>query len=404
MMTAGTGKGNSPFTSLCTALAGTLGVGNIAGVATAVGSGGAGALFWMWVGAVLSASVKYGEVTLAVKFRRRSVNGFYGGAMYTIRDGLSGLIGYGPASFLGGLFACLCVVNSLVMGTVIQSNSAAAVSEDGTVRVIITALLAAGVAFVAVSGPGKIGKVTSALIPPLSLFYIAISIYVIVTNRSELPSVFRDIFSGAFSFRAAASGAAGFGFKEAIRYGITRGIFSNEAGCGTAPTAHASADVDVPHKQGCFGIFEVFFDTLVLCTMTGLVVIIGQKRFGITGSGGVGDTLFVFEKLAGTPAYFLVAVSIFLFAYATVIAQLYYGRTALFYLTPSRFAGKALGFITVTATVVGGFVGTGIMWAIADIVIAVMTVINVSVLIVLSRTIANEARGGLSLRKINIPP
>ena len=187
LKSAGTGSGTSPFVSLCTALAGTLGVGNIAGVATAIGSGGAGAVFWMWAGALISTAVKYGEVTLAVKYRRRTKDGYYGGAAYTIRDGLSFMIGPCASKLLGGSFAVLCVVNSLVMGTLIQSNSAAAVTEDGRVRVIICLLLAAGVAAVAVSGTGRIGKVTSALIPPLSLLYIGVSAYVIVSNAFLLP-------------------------------------------------------------------------------------------------------------------------------------------------------------------------------------------------------------------------
>ncbi|MBQ6262080.1 MAG: amino acid carrier protein [Clostridia bacterium] len=400
LKSAGTGSGTSPFVSLCTALAGTLGVGNIAGVATAIGSGGPGAVFWMWVGSLISTSVKYGEVTLAVKYRRVSKEGFYGGTPYTIRDGLADRIGRRPAAGLGGLFAVLCVVNSLVMGNLIQSNSAASITGDGRIRVIVCLLLATGVAAVAVSGPGRIWKVTSALIPVLSLIYISLSAYVIVSNVSLLPTVFRDIFSGAFGFRAAAGGAAGFGMKEAIRFGVTRGIFSNEAGCGTSPTAHAASNVDSPHKQGCFGIFEVVFDTPVLCTMTAAVVLIGRLKYGITGSGGVGDTLFVFGKLAGPCAYFLTGISVFLFAYATVIAQLYYGRTALRYLTPSRIAGKLFGILTVAVSAIGGFMKPAIIWPVADSVVGIMTVINTAVLIALSGAISKEAEDGLKRRKI----
>ena len=398
LRSAGAGNGTSPFVSLCTALAGTLGVGNIAGVATAIGSGGPGAVFWMWIGAAVCASVKYGEVTLAVKYRRQKGNRYYGGAMYTIRDGLSGKIGYRGASALGGLFAILYTANSLVMGNLIQSNSAATVTNDGRVRLIICIILAAGVAAVAASGPGKIGRVTSTLIPPLSLVYIAISIYVIVSNGSLLPTVFRDIFSGAFNFRAAAGGTAGFGIKEAVRYGVTRGIFSNEAGCGTSPTAHAEANVDLPHKQGCFGIFEVFFDTPVLCTMTAIVILIGRQKYGITGDGGVEDTLFVFQKLAGTYAFSIIGISVVLFAYATVIAQLYYGRTAIGYLTHSRIPQIAFSIVTVAVTALGGFVEPGIIWTVADTVVGIMTVINVIVLITLSGTVAKEAKHGLDLR------
>ena len=398
LKSAGAGGGTTPFVSLCTALAGTLGVGNIAGVATAIGSGGPGAVFWMWMGSLVSTAVKYGEVTLAVKFRQYSKDGFYGGTPYTIRDGLSCRIGRRPAAVLGGVFAALCVTNSLVMGNLIQSNSAASITEDGRIRVIICLLLAAGVTAVAVSGPGKIGKVTSTLIPVLSLVYVALSVYVIVSNAFLLPTAFRDIISGAFCLRAAAGGAAGVGMKEAIRFGVTRGIFSNEAGCGTSPTAHAAANVDSPHKQGCFGIFEVIIDTPVLCTMTAAVVLLGRLKYGITGNGGVGDTLFVFGKLAGPCAYFITGVSVFLFAYATVIAQLYYGRIALGYLTHSRFAGNAFSVLTVALSAIGGFVEPAILWPIADSVVGLMTVINTGVLIAMSGTISSESRSGIKRR------
>ena len=228
--------------------------------------------------------------------------------------------------------------------------------------------------------------------------YIAVSVYVIVSNVSLLPTVFREIFSGAFRIRAAAGGAAGFGIRKAIRYGVTRGIFSNEAGCGTSPTAHAAANVDSPHKQGCFGIFEVIFDTLVLCTMTALVMLIGHLKYGVTGDAGVGDTLFVFGKLAGGAAYLIIGISVILFAYATVTAQLYYGRIALGYLTKSRFVGTAFGIAVVAVAAVGGYVEPGVMWSVADTVVGVMTVINVFVLIMLSGTIGKEACQGLDQR------
>jgi AGCS family alanine or glycine:cation symporter len=230
------------------------------------------------------------------------------------------------------------------------------------------------------------------------LWGIAISIFVIASNASLLPNVFREIFSGAFRLRAAAGGAAGFGIREAIRYGVTRGIFSNEAGCGTSPTAHASANVDSPHKQGCFGIFEVVFDTLILCTLTAVVVLIGKTKFGISGAGGVSDTLLIFEKCAGSAAYFIIGLSVVLFAYATVIAQLFYGRTALRFMTGSHAAQIALTVLTVGAAAIGPFTDTRILWIAADTVIGIMTVINVSALLALSGKIASESRRGLALR------
>lgn len=399
LKSAGNKEGISPFVSLCTALAGTLGVGNIAGVATAIGSGGPGAVFWMWLGAIVSESVKYGEVTLAVKFRRRSKDGFYGGAMYTIRDGLSGTLGRRPSSVLGAVFAALCIVNSLVMGDLIQANAASAAATSETGKIAVSFLMAACVAAAAAFGSGKIGKVTSFLIPPLSLCYIAVSLYVITVNHILVPSVFRDIFSEAFCFKAAAGGVVGSVARKAVRYGVTRGIFSNEAGCGTSPTAHAASNTDSPHKQGCFGIFEVIFDTLILCTLTALVILIGQKKLNIVCVGGISDALTIFGKLAGAPAYYVISVSVFLFAFATIIAQFYYGRIAIGYLSGSRAARAAYGVAVTAVAAAGGMINPGIMWELADVTIGIMTVINVSVLLALSGMISKEAQTGIKSRK-----
>ncbi len=393
------GGKNSPVRSLCTALAGTLGVGNITGVATAITAGGPGAVMWMWVGAIASMSVKYGEVTLAVKYRKRENGRFTGGSMYTIRDGLSSRIGRRPAAVLGSVFAVLCLCNSLVMGNMIQSNAASAVFAGDATPMIVCAVLAAGVMFVSLTGKDGTAAVTVTLIPVLSAVYIVLSLYVIFTNLSLISRVMAMIVRGAFSFHAVAGGVAGHTVREALRFGITRGIFSNEAGCGTSPTAHATANVRSPHIQGCFGIFEVVTDTLILCSMTAFVILIaGIKYPGASSLDGVPLTLFSFGTAVGRPAYYAVGVSVILFAYATVIAQVFYGSAALDYLTGSRAAKFIFGAVSSAVTLFGWAVPSGIMWTLADLIVGTMTVLNTSVLIIMRREIAAEADQGLKNR------
>lgn len=207
-------------------------------------------------------------------------------------------------------------------------------------------------------------------------------------NYGYIPEVLADILSGAFSLKAAGGGALGFGLREAVRYGITRGIFSNEAGCGTSPTAHASADVESPHHQGCFGIFEVFADTILLCSMTALVILIAQKKYGLTGLDGVPLTLRAFHLALGPAAEWIIAVSVVLFALATVIAQIYYGSVCVGYFTASRIAPKLYAICASAVSLIGTVINTSSMWIAADLTVGVMTVINVAVLIVMRREIA----------------
>ena len=385
------GSGTSPFASLCTALAGTLGVGNIAGVATAITAGGAGAVFWMWIGALVSISVKYGEVVLAVRFRRKGKEGFYGGAMYTIHDCLSKRLGNKAAGLIGTLFAVLCVLNSLVMGNLLQANSASSVFKNGYGGTAVCLFLGAGTAAVAFLGTKKIEKAASFLIPPLSALYILLSCSVIIRNHSLIPNAFKMILTGAFTFRSAAGGAIGLGIKGAVRFGFTRGIFSNEAGCGTSPTAHAAANTRSPHKQGCFGIIEVIFDTLILCTLTALIILICQIRFGPIDADGTALTLKAFYLLSGRTAYYAVSFSVVLFAYATILAQLYYGRIALRYITRSEAVVRVYHVLMILLASVGGMVDVTLLWSAADLIVGVMTVINTSVLITCSELVRKES-------------
>jgi len=376
------GNGISPIKAMCTALAGTLGVGNIAGVATAITAGGAGAVMWMWIGSLVSMSIKYCEVALAVKYRFKKDASYVGGTMYTIRDGLRPIIGKRRSYPLGAIFAFLCIMNALVMGNVIQTNAACSVFSAP--KWIISVIFAAILILVSVGGAKTISNITYAIIPILSAVYMICSVSVICRNLTLVPKVFSTIVGEAFNIRSAVSGGAGYGITKAIRYGVTRGIFSNEAGCGTSPTAHASADTKSPHHQGCFGIFEVIADTPILCTMTALVILIAKIKYPYTleGLDGIPLSLVSFEILLGECAYYIIGAAVVLFALATVIAQLYYGNIAMGYFTDSK-ESKLFPVIFSIFTLISNRFPSDPTWFTADIIIAVMTCLNVWVLLVM---------------------
>ncbi len=395
--------GVSPFRALSVALAGTLGVGNITGVASALLVGGPGAVLWMWVGAVVVIGVKYAEVYLAVKYRQKDKDGYYGGAMYYIRHGLKKR-GF-PAVFtknFGSFFAVLCCMNSLITGNLVQSNAAAtAITEKSTVWVGCG--LAVLVLFSILFGVRKIEKITARLIPALTMLYIVISLWILVVYRKLIPDVFRDIVVSAFSFRSFFGGSVGFTVLSAMRFGLMRGIFSNEAGCGTSPIAHASADTDSPRDQGCLGIFEVLFDTVVLCTLTAFVLLIADKRYGIFPWGSdmdpSGVTLQSFERLTGTGVYYLLQISIVLFAYATILAQLYYGSMALRFISNKKGLQYAYSLLSVFTVVAGSVISAPQVWLAADLIIGTMTAVNCFVIILLRGDLKKHEIGLLLRRK-----
>lgn len=417
--------GTKPFAALTMALAGTLGVGNIAGVATAITAGGAGAVFWMLCGAMAAMSVKYCEVALAVRYRRtRTVHGkteFYGGAMYYIRDGLTArahsCAGRQVAAVLGGAFAVLCAVNALLTGNIIQVRAAA-----GCVPIeplVFGCCFAAAVWLLTRRGTAFVAVVASVAIPALAALLIALSGMILIANAPDLPGIFQKIWQDAWNFRACAGGICGMGASRAIRYGVTRGIFSNEAGCGTAPTAHAAAHVRSPHHQGCYGIFEVFADTVLLCTMTALVILLYADGEGLDG---MELSLTAYTRLAaeiggdllGTAANILLRISIVLFALATIVCQSCYGAEAVRYFSSARAPRFLYRLLYTAAVIAGSVIPTGLMWRWADGVVAVMTVINVFCLFALRRDVPDArwiqrqeaTEKGLSLRSRNhrLPP
>lgn len=383
----------SSWKALSVALAGTLGVGNITGVASAIICGGAGSIFWMWIGSLIVISVKYAEVYLAVLYRRRDADGWYGGAMYYIRDGLGKMIGGRRAEVFGGFFAILCIANSLITGNIVQANSAACVLPE-KFRLYSGIILGVLVLFSIIYGTRRIEKITSAVVPPLAGFYMAVCIYVIAANIGMIPKILADILSSAFNGRAIYGGGVGFCIREAVRYGVMRGIFSNEAGCGTSPSAHASADTKSPHSQALCGIIEVVFDTLVLCSMTAFVLLIADGKFGIIPWHSETDTsavtLDAFGALTNNFIYVVLCIAVVMFAYATIIAQIYYGAAAIGYLTKNKWLNIAYSALSVTCPVIGAVISAHDMWIAADIIIGIMTSANCVVLILLRKECRNR--------------
>lgn len=368
LLEAGDGSGVSPFRALTAALAGTLGVGNMAGVATAIYAGGAGAVFWMWFSAFCAMSIKYVEVYLAVETRKNVGGRLRGGAMYYMEKLFSGKSGKAFAVF----FSVMCAANSLLTGNIIQVNSAAAAFPKIDPLIIGVAIGLLGVV-VARGGAKAVSGATVWLIPILSAAYIIICLAIAFNNWHRLPEVFGKIFREAFSFKSAAGGVSGYTVARAMRYGVTRGIFSNEAGCGTSPTAHAEAKTKSPHHQGCFGIFEVFADTILLCTLTAVVILLCDGG----ALDGIPLTLYAFESLCGKWAANTVAVSVVLFAFATVICQSVYGLVSLEYLGGGRWVKSFYLFLVFVCSVAGAIISPSTVWQIADLVISLMTVVNV---------------------------
>ena len=261
--------GVSPFQAVATAMAGTIGTGSIAGLATAIVSGGPGAVFWMWVSALLGMITKYSEILLSIKFREKNDEGrWVGGPMYYIKNGLK-------LKWLAVLFAIFAMIACLGTGNATQSNSIA-VALDSTVGIepwITGIVLTVIVAAVILGGMKRISSVNEKLVPIMAIFYVICAVIALILKIDKIPAAFALIFKEAFNFKAAAGGVAGYGIMLAMHYGFSRGVFSNEAGLGSAPIAHAASSTKSPVKQGLWGMFEVFFTTIVICTFSALIIL-----------------------------------------------------------------------------------------------------------------------------------
>ena len=374
------GDGISPFRAACVALSGTLGVGNIAGVASAIAVGGAGAVFWMWVSAFFAMIIKYAEVTTAMLYRK---NG-HGGAPYYMEKGIG-------SRRLALFFAGLILVSSFTVGNTVQSYAAAeALHVSFGVPKIVTGAVFAVVTFILLSGGVKrVADFSAVVIPVLSVGYVILSLAIIIKNGALLPSVFGRIMSEAFGVRAACGGIGGFLFSRAFRLGASRGVLSNEAGCGTAAFAHSAASCK-PAEQGVFGIFEVFVDTVLLCTLTALVVLIAFPA-AVPSVDGMELAAEAYSTL-GTFGGAFVSASSAVYAVASVVCWSFYGQESLICLGTGKKVRRAYIFIYCAAGIAGAVFTPGFVWELADLSVSVMALINTVCLCLLSRESARATR------------
>ena len=380
----------SPFQAVCTALAGTVGTGNIAGVAGAIALGRPGAIFWMWCSAFLGMCTKFSEVTLAIHFREKNSNGEYvGGPMYYIKNGLSK-----KWYFLAVLYAVFGVLtvfgtgNATQVNTIVASINSALMSFhiiDGTndkANLIFGIFIAALVAMVLLGGIKRIGQVTEKLVPFMAVLYVILALGVIIMNIEHVPAVFSEIFSGAFSPRAATGGVIGSMFLS-MKKGVSRGIFSNEAGLGTGSIAHACADTDNAVHQGMFGIFEVFMDTIIICTLTGLVVLLAAPGITYGQAAGAELTISGFTSTYGSWVSIFTAVAMCCFAFSTIIGWGLYGSRCIEFLGGEKLVRPFL-VIYSFVSIVGATINLGLLWDIADTFNGLMAVPNLISLLMLS--------------------
>lgn len=376
-----------PFQALMTSLSATVGTGNIAGVATAVFLGGPGALFWMWLTALVGMATKYSEAVLAVRFREVDERGEHvGGPMYYIRNGLGQ-----QWAWLGGMFAVFAAIASFGIGNTVQANSVADVMEAsfGLPHWLTGIILMALVGAVLIGGIRRIGQVASALVPLMAISYLLAGLLVLAINAAVIPAALTMVVEHAFSPIAAKGGFAGAAVWAAIRFGIARGIFSNEAGLGSAPIAHAAAQTRSPINQGMVAMLGTFIDTIIICTITGLVIITsGTWTAGI--SGAELTSMAFAEALPGVGNY-LVTIALAVFAFTTILGWSFYGERCIEFL----FGVKAIlpyRIAWIIAIPVGATLNLGFVWLVADTLNAMMALPNLIALLLLSPVVFKLTR------------
>ncbi len=389
-------KSVSPFQAVTTALAGTIGTGSIAGVATALVLGGPGAVFWMWVSALLGMATKYSEIVLAVRYREKTEAGAnIGGPMYYIKNGLG-------VKWLAAVFAVFAMIACIGTGNATQSNSISGVLDlnfnvaPWITGVVLTIL----VGVIIIGGVKRIATVNEKLVPVMAVFFILASILALVFNAEKIPQAFALIFKEAFNFKSAFGGAAGYGILTAMRYGVGRGIFSNESGLGSAPIAHSASSTEDPVKQGLWGVFEVFITTIIICTMSALVVITSGIYSDAFASGvapavsGAALSSAAFEEAIPHIGGIGIAISTVFFSLSTILGWAYYGEVSVGYLfkkNPKR-AITIYRLIYVVFVFVGAIAEINTVWLIADCFNALMALPNLIALIGLSGTVVKLTR------------
>ena len=389
----------TPFQAVCTALAGTVGTGNIAGVAGAIAIGGPGAVFWMWCSALLGMCTKFAEVTLAVHYRERSDAGeWVGGPMYYIKNGLGK-----RWQFLAVLYSLFGVLTVFGTGNATQVNTITTaidtallefhiVAEDilPTLNLVIGILCAMLVAMVLLGGIKRIGSVSEKLVPFMALFYVILAVGVVLLNLPRLPYVIEEIFAGAFNPAAFTGGAIGSLFLS-MKNGVSRGIFSNEAGLGTGSIAHACADTRKPVKQGMFGIFEVFADTIVICTLTAMVILCSSVPVNYGTAAGAELTISGFTATYGGGASLFTAVALCCFAFSTIIGWGLYGSRFATFLFKTDKIVKPFFVVYSFVAILGATLDLGILWGVADTFNGLMSIPNLIALFLLSGTVVKLA-------------
>ena len=389
----------TPFQAVCTALAGTVGTGNIAGVAGAIAIGGPGAVFWMWCSALLGMCTKFAEVTLAVHFRERSSAGeWVGGPMYYMKNGLGK-----RWQFLAVLYSLFGVLTVFGTGNATQVNTITTAIDTAllqfhvvaegflpTLNLVIGILCAMLVAMVLLGGIQRIGSVSEKLVPFMALFYIVLAIGVVVLNLPRLPFVMEEIFAGAFNPTAFTGGAIGSLFLS-MKKGVSRGIFSNEAGLGTGSIAHACADTRKPVKQGMFGIFEVFADTIVICTLTAMVILCSGVPVNYGTDAGAELTISGFTSTYGGWASLFTAVALCCFAFSTIIGWGLYGSRFASFLFKTDKIVKPFFVVYSFVAILGATMDLGVLWSIADTFNGLMSIPNLIALFLLSGMVVKLA-------------
>ena len=384
----------TPFQAVCTALAATVGTGNIAGVAGAIAIGGPGAVFWMWISALLGMCTKFAEVTLAVHFRERNAHGdLVGGPMYYIKNGLSK-----KWHWLAVLFSIFGVLTVFDTGNATQVNTITTainsallnfhiIDQDSvsTSNLILGILIAVVVGLVLLGGIKRIGSVTEKLVPFMALFYIILALGVVVMNYQSIPAVFASIISGAFHPSAVTGGVVGSMFLS-MKKGVSRGIFSNEAGLGTGSIAHACADTKKPVKQGFFGIFEVFMDTIVICTLTALVVLCSGVPIQYGVDAGAELTIQGFIATYGSWVSLFTAVAMCCFAFSTIIGWGLYGARCIEFLFSEKVIKPFMVVYSLVA-ILGATANLGLLWSIAETFNGLMAIPNLIAVFLLSGTV-----------------
>ena len=396
----------TPFQAVCTALAGTVGTGNIAGVAGAIALGGPGAVFWMWCSAILGMCTKFAEVTLAVHFHERSASGqLVGGPMYYISNGLGKKWHW--LALLYSLFGVLTVfgtgnatqVNTITaaINSAVQNFYTIPESTASKMNLIIGIVIAVLIAVVLLGGIKRIGNVAERLVPFMALLYIVMSLGVVIVNIGRLPEVFVSIIGGAFTPKGFTGGVVGSMFLS-MKKGVSRGIFSNEAGLGTGSIAHACADTEKPVKQGMFGIFEVFADTIIICTLTALVILCSGTTVNYGHAAGAELTISGFTSVYGGWITIFTALALCCFAFTTIIGWGLYGSRCISFLFSTEKVVRPFLVVYSLVAILGATVDLGLLWDIADTFNGLMSIPNLIGIFLLSGTVVKLTKDYFSAK------